>query len=96
MGKYHISLFIDQDDTDCYVCGSTQYVQRHEVFYGRAYRDKSKKYGTWVNLCMKCHDKVHFGKDHSLDIELKKKAQRLFEEVYGHDRFMQEFDKNRL
>ena len=94
--KYEPSLFDNQDDTSCYVCGSNIYVQRHECFYGRAYRNKSKKYGCWCNLCMACHDKVHFGKDHSLDFKLKQDAQRLFEKKYSHEFFMNEFDKNRL
>ena len=94
--KYHPSLFYEQDDTSCYVCGSNQYVQRHEIFFGRAYRNKSKEYGCWVNLCSACHDKVHFGKDHSLDERLKKEAQKRFEEIYSHQNFMMEFDKNRL
>lgn len=96
MVKYHPSLFYGQEDIECYVCKSNQYIQRHEVFYGRAYRDKSKQYGTWVNLCSACHNRVHFGKDHSLDIRLKKEAQKLFEEVHSHEKFMTVFDKNRL
>lgn len=85
-----------QDDTHCCLCGSTQYVQRHEIFYGRAYRQKSKKYGLWVNVCQACHDKIHFGKDHSIDRKLKQGAQECFEELYGHTLFMTEFDKNYL
>jgi hypothetical protein len=93
--KYHPSLFYGQEDIECYVCGSTQYIQRHEVFYG-PYRQKSKKYGLWVNLCMKCHDQVHFGKDRTIDNMLKQEAQKRFEEIYNHEKFMEEFDKNRL
>lgn len=93
---YAPSLFWGQDDTECYVCGSNQYVTRHEIFYGRAYRDKSKRFGCWCNLCMSCHDKVHFGKDHSLDLKLKQEAQKKFEKYYNHEQFMEEFDKNRL
>ncbi len=96
MANYHPSLFYGQDDTRCYICGGNQYIQRHEIFFGRAYRSKSIKYGVWVNLCMSCHDKVHFGKDHSLDIRLKKEGQKRFEEVFSHEKFMEEFDKNRL
>ena len=93
---YAPSLFWGQDDTECYICGSGIYVTRHEVFFGRAYRSKSKQFGCWVNLCSACHDKVHFGKDHSLDIRLKKEGQKRFEEVFSHEKFMAEFDKNRL
>ena len=94
--KYAPSLFDGQDDTKCYVCEGNQYVQRHEIFFGRAYRNKSKQFGLWVNLCMKCHDIVHFGKDHSLDIQLKQEGQRKFENKFSHQKFMDEFDKNRL
>ena len=94
--KYSPSLFENQNDEVCYVCGSGIYVTRHECFFGRAYRNKSKKYGCWCNLCMSCHDKVHFGKDHSFDVRLKKDAQRLFEQKYSHEFFMNEFDKNWL
>ena len=95
MSNYHPSLFADQNDIYCYVCGSTQYVTRHEIFFG-PYRQKSKEYGCWCNVCMKCHDKIHFGKDHSLDIKLKQKAQKRFEEIYSHEKFIEVFDKNRL
>lgn len=93
---YSPSLFCGQDDTECYVCGSNQYIQRHEIFYGRAYRTKSKHYGCWVNLCSACHDKVHFGKDRSLDLKLKQEGQKMFEEIFCHKIFMEVFDKNRL
>ena len=94
--KYAPSLFNGQDDTECYLCGSNTYVQRHECFFGRAYRNKSKKYGCWCNVCMKCHDKIHFGKDKFLDIKLKQEAQKRFEEIYSHEKFIEIFDKNRL
>ena len=45
---------------------------------------------------MKCHDKVHFSKDHSLDERLKKEGQKRFEEIFNHEKFMEEFDRNRL
>ena len=96
MSNYHPSLFADQNDIYCYVCGSTLYVTRHEIFFGRAYREKSKQYGLWLNLCMSCHDKVHFGKSHALDEKLKKEGQKRFEEIFNHEKFMEEFDKNRL
>ena len=37
---------------------------------------------------------VHFNKD--LDLELKKLAQKRFEEKYGHEKFMAIFGKNYL
>ena len=93
--KYSPSLFSGQDDKYCFVCGSTQYVQRHEIFFG-AYRNKSKEYGLWLNLCSSCHDKTHFAKDHSLDIKLKQLGQAKFEETHTREEFMSLFGKNRL
>jgi len=95
--KYHPSLFYGQDDTQCYLCGSGIDIQRHEIFFGRAYRDKSKQYGLWVNLCSKCHYTLH-NKDHSIDLKLKQEGQKRFEEVHNGNRnkFMHLFGKNRL
>jgi len=93
--KYHPSLFYGQEDTECYFCGSMINIQRHEIFYG-PYRQKSKQYGLWVNLCSACHDQVHFGKDRTIDNMLKQEGQKRFEEIYNHEKFMEEFDKNRL
>ena len=45
---------------------------------------------------MGCHDQVHFAKDHSLDVKLKQEAQIKFEQLHGHDKFMEVFNKNRL
>ena len=93
--KYSESLFTNQNDTECFECGSRVYVQRHEIFFGRN-RSNSIKYGCWVNLCMSCHDKVHFGKDPSLKEKLQKLCQRKFETRYGRDYFMKVFGKNYL
>ena len=103
--NYKPSIFDGQDDMECFACtleerhekcSTSGVIDRHEIFYGDAYRWKSIKYSLWVNLCRHCHDKVHFGKDHSLDLKLKELGQRKFEEIYGHDKFKEEFDKNWL
>ena len=96
MSNYQPSLFYGQNDTQCFLCGSRQYINRHEIFFGSAYRKKSQRYGLWVNVCMSCHDKIHFGKDHSLDEHLKKQGQKRFEEFFSREKFMEEFGKNRL
>ena len=103
--KYAKSLFDNQDDYKCFAsdlkerhkdCGKSGVINRHEIFYGRAYRDKSIKYGLWVNLCYACHEKVHCGKDHSLDEKLKQLGQTKFEETHTREEFMSLFGKNRL
>ena len=103
--KYAPSLFEGQDDRHCFAkemgiesdnCGNSYKIDRHEIFFSRAYRDKSKIYGLWVNLCSDCHYEVHNGLDDSLNKTLKKLGQMKFEEVYDHESFMKEFNKNRL
>ena len=95
MKKYKYANSILQDETDiwCYECGSTNYVQRHEVFFGDD-RVASIKNGTWVSLCQSCHDKLHFGKDDSLKKKLWKEARERFIELYSEDKFNKTFSKS--
>lgn len=80
----------------CRVCQSS-YAELHEVFYG-PYRQKSIHYGLQVRLCFRHHREgpgaVHNNK--AFDDELKREFQQKFEAIYGHEKFMQEFDKNYL
>lgn len=89
---------IQKDMTCCYVCGRTYSLHVHEVFYGTANRKKSIKYGCYVALCAYHHnmsnEAVHFNKQ--LDTQLKQRCQRKFEDLYGHEFFMETFHKNYL
>lgn len=80
------------------MCGCTGVLHTHEVFGGTANRKKSIEYGLYVDMCPKHHNiaptGVHFNK--ALDRELKKIAQRKFEEIHGHQKFMNVFHKNYL
>jgi len=82
----------------CWVCGSEYDLHCHEVFYGSGYRKLSKKHGMCVMLSGKNHnlsnDGVHFNR--SLDFNLKRHFQKLFEEENSHGEFMKIFDKNYL
>lgn len=83
------------DRIGCYFCGFGGDLARHEVFPG-PYRQKSKKYGLWVNLCPACHEKMHEnGEDTVL---LKKRAQLAATNWYGwtSEDFIREFGKNWL
>lgn len=87
---------VQKDMSRCYVCGTTQGLHTHEVFYGSANRKKSIQYGCYVRLCGRHHnlsnDGVHFNKQ--LDTSLKRVAQECFEGLHGHDKFMEVFKKN--
>ena len=78
----------------CYVCYRHGDLARHEVFHG-ANRQKSKRFGLWINVCPSCHDKIHFT-DGKLDRLLKENAQRQAMLVYGWDtdEFRRRFGKN--
>lgn len=93
MGQEKYAPSIISDEPYCFLCGGTGYLQRHEIFFGRN-RQNSKKYGTWVNLCMACHDKVHFSKDPKLKIKLWEIGQRKFEEKYSKKAFFNVFGKD--
>ena len=89
---------IIQDDLkECLVCKTRQGIEIHEVFYGTN-RKNSIKWGLYVGLCYQHHrgqpNGVHFNK--ALNEKLRKHGQRKFEEIYGHEKFMEVFKKNYL
>ncbi len=83
----------------CYVCGTTENIHTHHVFYGSSNRKNSEKYGMVVDLCGWHHNLsnagVHFDKE--LDLMLKRKYQKMWEEKYGNrEDFIKIFGKNYL
>ena len=84
--------------TKCFICGTRNNLHIHEIYYGTANRKKSIEYGCYVSLCAYHHNMsdygVHYNK--ALDLNLKQKCQRRFEEKYGHAKFMETFNKNYL
>ena len=90
------SILQDFNNKKCLVCGTTQNLHIHEVFYGTGKRQLSIKYGCCVCLCAKHHNMsnegVHFNKN--LDIELKQLMQKRFIEVYPNLDFIKIFGKN--
>lgn len=92
------SIIHDLDERMCFICGTTQNIHIHEVFYGTANRKKSIKYGCCICLCARHHnmsnDGVHFDKE--LDKNIKQMTQRRFMKVYPNKNFLQIFGKNYL
>ena len=86
---------IMQTEKECYITGSTEGLHKHHVFPGSR-RKASEKWGCWVWLRGDWHNLsnygVHFNKD--LDRKLKQEIQEKFEELYGHDKFMEVFGRN--
>ena len=90
-----MSKSIMQKEKRCWFCGKEGYLERHHVLSGTANRKISEKYGLWVYLCHNCHtgtDGAQYDPDKNR--QLKVEAQMAFEELYGHDKWMQTFRRN--
>ena len=87
---------LNHKEDGCYIC-KRPYVHKHHIFEGMN-RKMSEKYGMVVYLCPEHHnmsDKgVHF--DKALDLELKRQAQRQFEETNSREEFIEIFHRNYL
>ena len=82
------------DDTECYICGWKGDVIRHEVFYGTANRQNSKRFGCWCNLCVPCHQAIHTNPECKYaDEALKKTTYEIFCKRYGKERFRDIFGR---
>lgn len=92
-----MSKSIMQDEKESYISLSTRNLQRHHIFFGTANRRLSEKYGCWVWLTQEEHTgKLGVHNDRSLDLYLKRKCQKRFEEIHGHEKFMTIFGRNYL
>lgn len=75
----------------CYFCGAKP-TEVHHIMNGTNLRKKSTKYGLTVHLCPMCHKEVHHNPARAID--LKRIAQLKFEELYGEEKWMEEFHRN--
>lgn len=80
----------------CFVCGKEN-VELHHVFGGDL-REKSEEYGLTVCLCKEHHrgEKGVHGKNKALNVALKKLAEAIFAERYGHSKFLTLFGSDSL
>lgn len=88
------SILCNNETPRCYFCGTASQLERHHCLFG-IHRKKADKFGLWVYLCVE-HHRGNSGVHHNHDLarELQAFAQREFEKIYGHDRFMAEFGRN--
>ena len=87
------------NERECYVCGYTEGLHKHHIFYGRGIRPISEKHGCWVYLCYRHHNMsdygVHF--NHLLDMELKQTCQKKWEKRNGtREDFIRTFGRSYL
>lgn len=90
---------IQEDGTNCFVCGKPAVHTHHCIHTPRGARDKADAYGLTVRLCWSCHEGptgCHGTNGAYLDKALEKIAQKRFELTWGHDKWMEVFGKNYL
>jgi hypothetical protein len=89
---------LQEDATKCAICGSRRWLEEHHIFFGNPGRKNSEKFGLKVHLCHYCHNEPPNGVHHNreMDLQLKKMAQRKFEETYSRDYFMLIFGRSYL
>ena len=88
---------IIQEDTNyCFVCGRYG-TEIHHIFFGTSNRKMSDKYRCVVGLCYEHHrgnSGVHHNRE--FDLELKRMAQKRFQDIYPEYDFLAIFGKNYL
>lgn len=100
-----MSKSIISNDRECLVCKTTLNLHKHHIFYGMSsnkkngQRAKSEKYGLWVYLCYRHHNKGEKESVHNHPVwekQLQKMAQEKFEETYTDLEFIKIFGRNYL
>ena len=81
-----------QDKKECFITHSTENLHKHHIFFGTANRRISEKNGFWVWLRYDYHNGAAYGVHgkcgHELDIKLKQKCQRKYEENHSRGEFI--------
>lgn len=89
-----MSNSIMQDEKYCYITGYTGQLDRHHVFTGIR-RKASEEWGCWCWLRHDVHMEAHQRRPEILN-QLRQECQERFEELHGHQKFMEVFGKNYL
>lgn len=102
--KQPTASVLQEDRTYCFLCGRRNQngmdaLEEHHVFEGNGRRAKSEEYGLKVYLCgWTCHrlgeNSAH--KNREVSLNLKRMAQKKFEEIHSREEFWKEFGKSYL
>lgn len=102
---------IIQQTKECFLCRmeaekigyfgqlSSAGLHKHHFMHGTANRKLAEQYGLYAYLCEAKHHEHGPESAHgnpAVDLMLKQIAQRRFEAIYGHEKWMQVFGKNYL
>lgn len=85
---------IMQTEKECFLTGSVINLDCHHCFHGPL-RKPADEWGCWVWLHHDIHMELH-SRNTALDHQLQQMCQERFEELYGHEKFMEVFGKNYL
>jgi len=94
MKKKYVDI-LKRDDFICQECGRYTEHKPHHIFYGIEKKFSDKYPECMITLCYKCHYKLH-NQDSQLSLKWKQYAQRLFEEKYSKEKFIQECGRSYL
>lgn len=84
-----------QENEECFFCHTTQGLHVHHCIHGNANRKIADQEGLTVNLCHRCHSRVH-DSDREMDLVLIKTAQRAYESRHSREEWMALFSHNWL
>ena len=77
----------------CYICGKNP-TDTHHCLHGAGRRQLAEEDGLYVKLCRGCHDRIHFGDGHKIDLFLEQEAQEVYEKKHTRQDFMDRYGKN--
>lgn len=105
MAKSIIQEKTEKLDRECFLCMRNYGIHnnidlhKHHFMHGTANKKLAEKYGLWAYVCNTRHHEYGPESPHGnpdVDRELRKIAQEKFEELHGHDKWMEVFGKNYL
>lgn len=85
---------IMQTEKKCFVTGAETCLDQHHCFHGPR-RKAADKWGCWIWLRRDLHRELH-DRNKGLDLMIERACQERFEELYGHEKFMEIFGKSYL
>ena len=107
MAKSIIQAKTDKLNRECFMCrldaaefgyyGELEHkgLHKHHFMHGTANRKLAEDWGLWAYLCPNHHRKVH-DTGSGEDAFLIMVGQKRFEQLHGHDKWMEIFGKNYL
>lgn len=95
---------ITDDLEHCYICKDILHIEPkpkaeiHHIFRGTANRAKSEQYGLTIPICIEHHDDSNFSVEHNEELRdlTEEIAKNKFVEIYGEEKFLEEFKGRRF